>query len=362
MKWVARILCYTVLLFSFGFAAAAAERRVSAEWEPQAAIWLQWPGRWERMYEPAFGKISAIVSRYQKLHILYASQAIEGRARAAIETAGGNPDHLNLVWQAVPSDSAWMRDNGPVYIVKNGRLRIQNWKFNAWGGAFGEDIPYGFDNAVPQRVAEYLDLPLDRIDIVHERGNLEFNGVDTLLLNWSTIGDPARNPGYDRERAERDLKQHFGVSKVVMVEGIPEGDLTRGHIDGFARFIDSKTVVVAQCTQKSRCRPDDDATGSIYERAAKTIAAAGFKVIRDPILAQVGYRDSIFDTNYLNWQVGNGFVITVGFGDTAADSAAKQRIQGYFPGRDVHVVEMLESWYYGGGVHCHSNDQPALIR
>ena len=94
--------------------------------------------------------------------------------------------------------------------------------------------------------------------------------------------------------------------------------------------------------------------------AAATIAAAGFKVIRDPIPGQVRYRDKVFDTNYLNWLVGNGFVITVGFGDDNTDAAARKRIEGYFPGRDVHIIEMLASWYDGGGVHCHSNDQPAL--
>lgn len=43
-------------------------------------------------------------------------------------------------------------------------------------------------------------------------------------------------------------------------------------------------------------------------------------------------------------------MITVGFGDERTDAAAKQRIEGYFPGRDVFVVEMIESWYDGGGV------------
>jgi hypothetical protein len=53
-------------------------------------------------------------------------------------------------------------------------------------------------------------------------------------------------------------------------------------------------------------------------------------------------------------------VIAVGFGDDITDAAARKRIEGYFPGRDVHIIEMLASWYDGGGVHCHTNDQPAL--
>ena len=336
-------------------------RRVPAEWERQAATWLQWPGPYERSFEPAFAQISIIVSRYQPLKILYQSDAVLERAQRAINAAGGEPDHLNIEWLPVAHNSAWMRDNGPVYLEVGNELVIQDWSFDAWGGAFGDDIPYREDNRVPRALGERLGLTVETVGIVHERGNLEFNGVDTVLLNWSALGDPERNPGYDRAQAERDLKHHFGVSRVVLVEGIPQGDLTRGHIDGFARFIDADTVVVSQCTDASRCRPGDGATGSVYDAAAATIAAAGFEVIRDPILGQVRYRDAIFDTNYLNWLVGNGFVITVGFGAERIDAAAKKRIEGYFPGRDVYVIEMLASWYHGGGVHCHTNDQPALL-
>ena len=39
---------------------------------------------------------------------------------------------------------------------------------------------------------------------------------------------------------------------------------------------------------------------------------------------------------------------------------AKSRIESYFPNRDVHLIEMLSSWAAGGGVHCHTNDQPAF--
>ena len=338
----------------------APQKRVPAEWEPQAATWLQWPGRWEKSYEPSFARISDVIIRYQPLHIVVNSADERRSARKALVEVGAEPDDPNITWHTIPNDNAWMRDNGPVYVVEDGKLRVQNWDFDAWGGAFGEDIPFQADNRVPDRVGEILGLPVDRIDIVHERGNLEFNGVDTLLLNWSTLGDPARNRDYDREQAVADLKQHFGVTRVVMVEGYARGELTRGHIDGFARFISEDTVVVAQCTAQSLCQPDDDDAGTLYEHAAETLAKAGFNVIRDPILGKVEYRDAVFDANYLNWLVGNGFVVTVGFGDEALDSAARKRLEAYFPGRDVHVIEMLESWYHGGGVHCHTNDQPAI--
>jgi len=334
-------------------------RRVPAEWEPQAGVWLQWPGPWERSYETAFARISSVIVRYQPLHILYGSPAIQSTAKNAIRRVGANPDDPNIHWHAVPYNSAWMRDNGPVYVFENSRLKIQNWGFNAWGGAFGTAVPFRQDNEVPSAVADLTGLEARTVDIVHERGNLEFNGLDTVLLNWSVIGDPRRNENYTRIQAEIDLKRYFGVSKVVFIEGVPEGDLTNGHIDGIARFISPTTVVVADCTGTSGCSTLGHKDQAVFDSAARAIAAAGFDVIREPIEASVEYHGARYDTNYLNWLVGNGYVITTGFGDPKTDSAAKARLEGYFPGRDVYVIEMLESWAAGGGVHCHTNDMPA---
>ena len=252
-----------------------------------------------------------------------------------------------------------MRDNGPVYVVNENELRIQNWEFNAWGGAFGSNVPFNYDNKVPVKIGTILDLPVDYVNIVHERGNLEFNGVDAVIVNWSTIGDPNRNLNYNKQQAERDLEKHFGVNKVIFIEGIPNGDLTKGHIDGIARFIGPKSVVVVQCTSKSLCRPDSK-DAEIYNQAAKIIGKAGFNVIREPIEGFVKHNDQMFDTNYMNWLVGNGFVIVSGFGNLKTDTRAKARIESYFPDRDVYLIEMLSSWAAGGGVHCHTNDQPAL--
>ena len=336
-----------------------AERRVPAEWEPQEAIWLQWPGEWEKTYEAAFAAFSCIIIQYEKLHVLYQSPQVLHQARAALLSAGCNPDHDLITWHDIPNDSAWMRDNGPVFVEDDGETRVQNWQFDAWGGRFGDDIPYELDNLVPQRVAAYLGMPHDDVNIVHERGNLEFNGVDSVILNWSTLGDAERNPEYTQAQAEADLKHWFGVSQVVFVEGVPEGDRTNGHIDGIARFIATDTVVVGQCTATSVCKPGDGKTGDLLDKAAQVISDAGFKVIREPMDGIAEVDGHQFDTNYMNWLVGNGFVITTGYGDESLDNEAKVRLQNYFPGRDVYVLPMLESWAAGGGVHCHTNDQPA---
>ncbi len=338
---------------------AATLRRVPAEWEPQEAIWLQWPGPWEKTYEEAFAAFSCIIIQYETLHVLYQSPQVLSDAKTSLLKAGCNPDHDLIIWHDIPNESAWMRDNGPIFVIEAGTLRLQNWQFDAWGGRLGDDIPHELDDLVPVRVAEYLGMPVDTVHIVHERGNLEFKGAGAVILNWSAFGDPERNPGYTKDQAEWDLKYWFGVSKVVFIEGVPEGDRTNGHVDGIARFIDTNMVVVGQCTSESLCQPNDGKTGSLLDTAAQVIGEAGFSIIREPMEGVAQFDGQRFDTNYLNWLVGNGFVITTGYGVEILDLRAKARLQSYFPDRDIYVLPMLKSWAAGGGVHCHTNDQPA---
>ena len=126
-------------------------RRVPAEWEHQEAIWLQWPGPYEKTFEVAFAKMASVIVQYQKLHLLCDTERIKNEARAAIEEVGLDPDHPNITWHIVPNDNAWMRDNGPVYVLVGNEMRIQNWEFDAWGGAFGSNVPYAKDNRVPDK-------------------------------------------------------------------------------------------------------------------------------------------------------------------------------------------------------------------
>lgn len=354
-----RLLSGLVVLAMAGAVFAQPVRRVPAEFEPQAALWLQWPGRFEKTYEPAYAQISNVVVQYQPVHILTDSTRIRNEARAAITSAGGDPDHPNISWHSISNDNAWMRDNGPVYVVEDGAIRIQDWDFDAWGGAFGNNIPYAADDDVPIAVGSQLGMPVDHVGIVHERGNLEFNGVDTLILNWNVIGNPNRGNGYaNKAAAEVDLKNQLGVTRVIWADGPITGDDTGGHIDGIARFIDANRVVVGNCTLDGHCQPGD-ADDQVYDGVAAELAAAGFEVIRMDFEAEITHQGVSFDADYLNWGVGNGWVILVGFDNPATDDAAKAQLEAWFPNRDVHVIEMLDSWIAGGGVHCHTNDQPA---
>jgi len=304
--------------------------RVPAEWEPHAATWLQWPGPYEKEMRPAFARVINVIRQYEPVHLLVGTKGDQKDASQFLQAQGVPQD--NITWHTLPVDSAWMRDNGPVYVLVQGTLAVQDWKFDAWGGNFGTDVPFENDDAVPALVAKYLELEVqDQSGYVLERGNLELNGADTLVLNWDCQDD--RNPGLTAAQHEKVLSDAFGVTRIIWAYGHDPLDGTTGHIDGTARFISADTIAIGN----NGTATDED--------LAVACEQAGLHVVR-------------FDGDS-NWLVGNGFVLAGAEGDPALDEAFEAQLSAFFPGRDVHLVDVVSIWDSGGGVHCVTNDQPA---
>jgi agmatine deiminase len=341
-----------VLLLGLSAAAPAEVRRVPAEFEPQDSVWLQWPKGIERSYRPDFVGILTVLEQYVQIQMVVDDAAAESRARNYLSVRG--VPLANIAWHHIPYDWAWLRDNGPVWVEIDGVLTAQDWVFDGWGGEVPDVTYWDQDDAVPCQIAAAEGRPCEAYGAINERGTLEFNGVDTLITSWPVLSD--RNPGMTMAQLEDLFLQAFGVTQVVWLLSGPASDqITDGHVDGIARFIDANTVAVNRFDDQSH--PD----APVYEQAAQIIGDAGFDVLRLSIPGAVNYRGTSMDANYINWLVTNDAVLTTGFGNTAWDAAAQAEIQSFFPGRDVHVVETLELWYWGGGVHCVTNDLPAPV-
>ena len=282
---------------------------------------------------PAFANIIRVVQDYEPVHLLTSSSSEQVAAQQFLNTY--EVPETNLTWHIVPIDNSWLRDNGPVYVTDNSDLWIQNWQFDAWGGNFGADIPYVNDNKVPAYIGQYLGMTVeDYPDYVLEKGNLEFNGANTLVLNWDCQDD--RNPGLEQAEHEAILTAAFGVSQIIWAYGHDPEDGTTGHIDGTARFVNSQTLVVA------------DYWGSTTEEELATTAAeAGLTVVRYP--------------GDPNWLVGNGFVAAMASGDSSTDAQLKAQLESLFPDRDIHMIDVSAIADAGGGIHCVTNDQPASV-
>ena len=333
--------------------------RIPAEWEPHEATWILWPGRYEAMYRDEFAEIIKVIQAYEPVVIGYHNSKLRQNALEVLE------DHEvpleNIRFEQIANDNAWLRDNGPVYAVGCDTQWAQDWVFDAWGKAEwnNEPLPYKTDNRIPRRIGSVLDMPVDIVDdYILERGNLESNGAGIVLLNWDCQNK--RQPGWTKDETEELFREKFGVEQIVWIPSSDPDEFTGGHIDGMARFINRDTVVIPKAV-------DPHLPGaSVFEEAAAAVEAAGLKVLRmdmpgtfsfDP--GQPGDSAAEMEAIYINWLVGNGFVLATGFGLPEWDEPARKAIQSYFPDHDVHMIPTPTIWYYGGGVHCVTNDQPA---
>lgn len=322
-------------------------RRVPAEWELHEATWLQWPKGWESGFQGTFSEIVNTLQAYEPVNLIVESEKALNTGQDFLSANGVPLD--NIQWHIMPYDWAWMRDNGPVWVETSDGVILQDWGFNAWG----EITPdFDKDDAVPCNVAEIEGIECEGYELIYERGTLEFNGAGTLIASWPVM--QSRNPDITQAQAEAAFQEAFGVDQIIWILGAPRGDITGGHVDGIARFIDEDTVVVARHVDQGH--PEAD----LYDDAAATIAEAGFEVLRLDIPGYVSYRGVSMPAIYVNWLVANGVVVMTGFGEPAWDNAAKEMVEAYFPERDVVVIEALDLWYSGGGVHCVTNDQPKM--
>lgn len=330
-----------------------ASTRIPAEWEKQKEIWMQWPLDYEPELRSVFAKIISVITTYEDLHLFVESQRMQNSVRQMLDEAGA--DISRVTFHLAQYDNCWLRDNGPVYVTDKSFLWLQDWGFNGWNKNFGKDTLYLQDDKIPSRINKVLGLKYeDKNSYILERGNMEANGSDTIILNWDCQKD--RNPGWTKADTDSMFKKAFGVKNIIWVEGHDPLDGTTGHIDGIARFINETTIGVIEVADKSaESYPGEIANIEKFVNEAESL---GFTIERFRIPGFVSYRGQELAASYMNYLVGNGFVAAMAFGNTAWDNEAKARLERLYPGRTVHMINVNELWIKGGGIHCVTNDVP----
>jgi agmatine deiminase len=70
-------------------------------------------------------------------------------------------------------------------------------------------------------------------------------------------------------------------------------------------------------------------------------------------------RGDRFCMSYVNFYIANGAVIAPSYG-IATDDAVRERLQSYFPGRDIVMLRIDHVAEGGGGIHCITQQQPRV--
>jgi agmatine deiminase len=174
------------------------------------------------------------------VHINVLDADHEAHVRALI---GPEEGAYPVRYHHIPTNDAWCRDHGALFVVRKSPdtpLVAVDWGYNAWGGKYP---PYDLDDAVPEHMADVLDVPCISADMVLEGGSVEVNGNGLLLTTAACLLNPNRNPHRTRAEIEQKLRDMLGVERILWLAGELAGDDTDGHIDNLARFVREDEVV-----------------------------------------------------------------------------------------------------------------------
>ncbi len=321
--------------------------------------WMCWPSSPEVWGEDLAG-VQDTIALLATTIAGFEAVTMLARADEAVALAERLGPDIEVV--EAPVDDLWARDTLPCFLVRetedgSTELAAGRVEFNGWGD---KQIHQG-DAQLATLVAERLGLELIDSGVTGEGGGLEVDGEGTVLAAASSWVNDNRNPGRGRDEIETDLLAMLGAERMIWVDGLAGADITDGHIDTLARFVDPETIVIDSPAFDDPEDPWVAVAARTKEQvsAARTADGAAYEVIEMVQPTTTRESGELFLSTYMNFYVCNGAVIAPEFGDPEADADALALLQELFPDREIVQVDIDPLAAGGGGIHCATQQQPA---
>jgi len=297
------------------------------------------------------------LAEHEEVHINVGGPEMEAVVRPLL--AGEGARLGRVFFHHHPTDDAWCRDHGPIFVQRevDGRCEeaIVDWGYNAWGGKYP---PFAQDDVVPTRIANELGLRAFHPGIVMEGGSLDVNGCGSLLTTEACLLNPNRNPALTRPEIEDYLRAYLGVTHILWLGDGIAGDDTDGHVDDLTRFIGPTTVVTVV---------EEDPRDENYEPLQANLQRLRIMTDQDGRQLQVEllpmprplYHDGQrLPASYANFYIANGVVLLPGY-DADRDGKAQTTLQRLFPSRRVVVIDCTDLVWGLGAFHCVTQQWPS---
>lgn len=322
--------------------------RLPAEYEPQSAIWLTWPGSpltWRHCrpeLEASYAHFAATISRYQPVDLV-CQKSWQAHARRLLNKA--KADLTQITFHDWPSNDAWCRDHGPLFVkAPDGTRAIVDFSYNAWGGKFP---PWDDDDAIPKRVSDLRKLPHHRLPIFGEGGAIEVNSQGVMLTTESVWLNPNRNPDLTKTDAEALFKQYLGANEVIWLPKGMASDDTDGHIDTISRFVNDTTLISVLPDERD---PDYPALRDNFDRLSERFEVVAFPHPRTII--PDGWDEEVLPATYANFLILNEAVLIPAYRQAGRDEDALHLLHELFPEREILPIDCSDFIWEGGAVHC----------
>lgn len=336
------------------------------EWAPQSGVMLTWPHRetiWaERLdvIDRVFVEVIQQITPRQKVLINCFDEAHQHHIKTLLDAA-----HINLnqvMTYRVPSDDIWVRDHGPLCVLREQQPVLLDFIFNGWGNKY----PAAQDNQLTRHLHAqnaFGNVLLNTIDMVLEGGAIEVDGQGTLLTTRRCLLAKTRNPTFTENEIVERLQKFFGIKKILWLDyGYLAGDDTDSHIDTLARFIDPQTICYVRCTD-----PADEHFAELQEmenqlHSFRNQQGQPYQLVPLPWpKAQYAIYDGRrLPATYANFLIINDAVLVPTYHDPA-DTEALNILTNCFPQRQVIGMDCspVIQWY--GSLHCMTMQLPEKI-
>ncbi len=335
------------------------------EWARHERTWMEFPPANETFgtdptdpagslgrYRRAWAGVINTIARFEPVSLL-CNIGDSDAARALLDPS--------VTIHETPIDDAWLRDSGPTFLIHpGGRLGATHWTFNAWGNAgFSR---FDDEQHVGALVAGLAGAEIFSSVMVNEGGGIHVDGDGTVMITTTVQLDPDRNPGWQAERAETELKAYLGVEQIIWVPRGLTSDYdrlgTRGHIDIVASFVRPGLVVAH--AQPDSTHPDFEVCRENLAvlRAATDARGRRLEVVEIEAPTVTHVAGELVDWSYINHYVCNGAVILCSF-DDPRDVDAAETLGRLYPDREIVLVDARPIFECGGGIHCITQQQPA---
>lgn len=345
----------SMAMTGFGACAQASQSNrfyVPPEEHPHERTFMQWPVSRKVHPDPVFLKmtqqtiadIANAISEFEPVTML-ADKDDHAKARKMLSKSV-------TLWD-VPTEDLWCRDAGPIFGVNaSGDLSVRHIQFNGWG----RKQVHKRDAQIAKSVAERLGLSLFDTGLKGEAGAVEQDGYGLLMAHKSSWLNDNRNPNMSLKEIEQKLFKAYGANKMIWTDGVWGEDITDYHIDSLARFTGKGRVLINLPDEPDMSDPFHAAAFETYD--ALKVAGLEIEAIPEPNKRREKSID--FVASYANYYVCNGAVIAAEFGDPETDEIARDALQRHYPDREVVTLNVDPLGELGGGIHCATQQMPAV--
>lgn len=330
-------------------------RLMPPEWDKHERTWVAFPtagytlGDTEAAQEAArttWAAVANAASEFEKVTVVV-NPGDEKLAKKYLSSA--------CEIAVVEIDDAWIRDSGPTFVIEDGELAAVDWIFNGWGNQGWAE--FGKDAKLAAAVAQLAGAKRIGSELVNEGGGFHISGTGKVLLTETVQLGKGRNPKLSKQEVETEIHDKLGTSEAIWLKRGLTRDYeefgTQGHVDIVACFAPDGRIIYHD--QRNPNHPDYLVSAEVRE----TLLRAGFELLAIPAPSVLSDREGYVDYSYINHYVLNHGVLLCSFGDEK-DKEAKALLREAYPGREIVLVDATELFARGGGIHCITQQQPAL--